>query len=189
MRLETERLLIRPFTMGDLDEAHRLLDIDIEWSGPDFSLEQRRDRLRFHIALAEWWDSGGIYGNRAIILEETGALIGLCGFVPAPCTPEECALFGPELFGTPPDDPCTSLELHLGYALGSDYRGKGYATEAVRMLVDYAFEEIRVRRIMAMTDRPNTGSIRLMERLGMRTARNPHADWPGVVGILDKDRL
>lgn len=189
MRLETERLLIRPFTMEDLDEAHRVLDIDIGWSGAGFSLEQRRDRLRFHIALAEWWDSGGIYGNRAIILEETGALIGLCGFVPALCTPEERALFGPELFGTSPDDPYTSLELHLAYALGSDYRGKGHATEAVRALIRCAFEEIRVRRIMAMTDRPNTGSIRVMERLGMRTARNPHADWPGVVGILDNDRL
>ncbi len=39
---ETEHLIIRPFGMGDLEEAHRLLDGDIQWAGPGRSLEYRR---------------------------------------------------------------------------------------------------------------------------------------------------
>ena len=44
--LETERLIIRPFVTDDLEVAYQLLDIDIQWSGPSFSLEQRRKRLQ-----------------------------------------------------------------------------------------------------------------------------------------------
>jgi RimJ/RimL family protein N-acetyltransferase len=47
--LETARLLIRPFTMDDLEEVHRLLDLDIQWAGPGFPLERRRERLQLQV--------------------------------------------------------------------------------------------------------------------------------------------
>jgi RimJ/RimL family protein N-acetyltransferase len=71
------------------------------------------------------------------------------------------------------------------------YRGQGYATEAVRTLVDHAFRELRVRRLFATTNRKNTGSINLMKRIGMRIANNPEhpeMDWPegpGVAGVIE----
>ena len=64
--LETARLWVRPFTEEDLDAAHRLLDVDLRWSGPDFTRERRRERLAFSIALAQWDDTGRLYGYRAI---------------------------------------------------------------------------------------------------------------------------
>lgn len=56
----------------------------------------------------------------------------------------------------------------VGYVFNTSYQGKGYATEAVRTLVDIAFEDWGARRVIAMCNPINTHSWKLMERLGMR---------------------
>ena len=189
--LETERLIIRPFVMQDLAAAHQLLDVDIQWSGPSFSLDQRRQRLQFYISLAQWGDTGCIYGYRAITLKPNSLLIGICGFTPVLWQAQLKARLWPELFGEMKDDPYASLELDIGYALGSQHRGQGYATEAVKALVDYAFRALTVHWIFAGTERSNTGSIRMMQHIGMQVASNPdqpELDWPhgpGVAGVLE----
>jgi hypothetical protein len=63
--------------LDDLDAAHQLLDVDLQWSGPDFTRAQRRERLAFAIALAQRDDTGRLYGYRAITLKRTADLIGL----------------------------------------------------------------------------------------------------------------
>lgn len=54
----------------------------------------------------------------------------------------------------------------IGYALQSTYWGRGYAQEAMRLAVDYAFDALRLRRIEADIDPRNQGSCRLVERMG-----------------------
>jgi RimJ/RimL family protein N-acetyltransferase len=56
----------------------------------------------------------------------------------------------------------------IGYALGVKYRGRGYATEAARALMEYGFEVLKYHRIQAETSTANPASYRVMERLGMR---------------------
>ena len=56
----------------------------------------------------------------------------------------------------------------IGWALGVDYRGQGYATKAAAALINYGFQELGLHRIEASTSRDNTASWKLMERLGMR---------------------
>jgi len=56
----------------------------------------------------------------------------------------------------------------IGWSLHPDYQGQGYATEAARVLLDYAFVERDLRRVTSGCDTRNTASCRLMERLGMR---------------------
>ncbi len=56
----------------------------------------------------------------------------------------------------------------IGWALGVDYRGRGYATEAARALMGYGFRSLGLHRIEADTSSRNPDSLRLMERLGMR---------------------
>ena len=46
--------------------------------------------------------------------------------------------------------------------------GRGLATEASTAVIDYAFDELGFRELLASTDPPNRASIRVMERLGMR---------------------
>ncbi|MGH2520966.1 MAG: GNAT family N-acetyltransferase, partial [Anaerolineales bacterium] len=63
----------------------------------------------------------------------------------------------------------------------------GYATEAARALIGYAFRELNLRRIVATTDYTNEASIAVMRRLGMRIEKNPYPEpeWFQVVGVLE----
>lgn len=54
----------------------------------------------------------------------------------------------------------------IGYTLVAEAQGRGYATEAARALVDFAFSHAEVRRVCAQTLPHHTPSIRVMERLG-----------------------
>ncbi len=78
-------------------------------------------------------------------------------------------------------------EVGLYHALGTARQGKGYATEAASALASYAFETIRLRRIVATTTYDNSASIAVMRRLGMHIECNPYPEpsWMQVVGILE----
>ena len=54
----------------------------------------------------------------------------------------------------------------LGYSLDKDHHGKGYATEAVRLILDYAFKEVGIHRIEAGVMPRNIGSARVLEKAG-----------------------
>jgi RimJ/RimL family protein N-acetyltransferase len=79
--------------------------------------------------------------------------------------------------------------VELGWVLDPAYTGRGYATEAVRELLRYSFEELGVRRVTANCFLANHTSWRLMEHVGMR--REIHAvreslhrseEWLDTVG-------
>jgi RimJ/RimL family protein N-acetyltransferase len=56
----------------------------------------------------------------------------------------------------------------IGYVFHPDYGGQGFATEAVRALLDIAFGTYCLRRVTARIDARNLASLRLAERVGMR---------------------
>jgi ribosomal-protein-alanine N-acetyltransferase len=56
----------------------------------------------------------------------------------------------------------------VGYRLGKPYWGQGYATEALRAVIAYLFEQTTVNRISAFTWAENTASARVLEKAGMR---------------------
>lgn len=144
--------------------------------------------------LSQWDEGSYLFGYRAVLLKESGQMIGMCGFLPSLWQPRNKELFWTQLFGQP-DNPAdrgySSFELEIGYALSSNYRRRGYATEAVKALLDYAFNSLKVKRIFAGTNRSNTGSINLMQRIGMRTVNHPERpdeewpDGPAVVGCIE----
>jgi ribosomal-protein-alanine N-acetyltransferase len=72
-------------------------------------------------------------------------------------------LIGDGGFKGPPD---ADGMVELGYSVLQSYRNRGYATEAVKALVEWASEHPEVRRIVAETKRTNTGSIRVLEKNG-----------------------
>lgn len=55
---------------------------------------------------------------------------------------------------------------NLGYWIHPDHQGEGYATEAVRLIISYGFNELRLHRISATIAAPNTASRRVVEKLG-----------------------
>ena len=59
-------------------------------------------------------------------------------------------------------------QVELGCTLDKDYQGKGYATEALREIINYLFQDLEKRRIVTSIDPRNIKSIGLVERLGFR---------------------
>jgi RimJ/RimL family protein N-acetyltransferase len=59
-------------------------------------------------------------------------------------------------------------QAEIGFTLAAASQGQGYAGEAVRRLLEYLFNELRLHRVTAGCDVRNEPSYRLMERLGMR---------------------
>jgi RimJ/RimL family protein N-acetyltransferase len=78
-------------------------------------------------------------------------------------------------------------EFGLFWAIGPEQQRHGYATEAAQALIDFAFQQLRVKRLIATTEYDNAASIGVMRKLGMRVEKNPFSDppWLQVVGILD----
>jgi len=190
--LETDRLLIRPFEMEDLQDVHQLLDVDLAEAhlGTDkyASLNERAEWLRWsalnHTQLAKLYQPP--YGDRAMILKATGQLIGACGYVPCLMPFEQLPGFverkrteGESLYST---------EFGLFYAISPAHQRKGYATEAAQALIDYAFKELKLRRVIATTTYDNLASQGVMRKLGMRIVRNPLPEppWMQVVGFIQQ---
>jgi ribosomal-protein-alanine N-acetyltransferase len=70
--------------------------------------------------------------------------------------------------------------VEVGWRLGREHWGKGYATEAARAAVGYAFGELGLDEIVSFTSRLNTPSIRVMERIGMTHDPADDFDHPRV---------
>lgn len=80
-------------------------------------------------------------------------------------------------------------EVELYYKLGRDFWGQGYAAEACRALIDFAFGPMRLARLVTLTQPGNQRSIRLLRRLGMTIAPAPDEWRPEVIGVLLSPRL
>ncbi|SEJ51304.1 aminoglycoside 6'-N-acetyltransferase [Deinococcus reticulitermitis] len=84
----------------------------------------------------------------------------------------------------------------IGWVLHPDFSGRGLATEAVRPVLDAAFDVYGVRRVAARMDARNAASARLCERLGMRREAHLRQDWWSkgewtdtlIYGMLVSDR-
>lgn len=147
--LETERLLLRPFTPGDVDAV--------------FAYRQREDVTRFmfdapmsHAACSEalqahagmtTWAAEGDKLVLAVERREDGAMMG------------EAVLILRS---------AVSRQAEVGFAFHPDFYGRGYATEASRRLLALGFDAAGVHRVYARCHPDNTASRRVMERLGMR---------------------
>lgn len=192
--LTTERLLIRPLVMADLDAVHRVYD-DIAATSPtgwpswaeasSGDVTTRLDRQRWlHWTTLTYGELARLhqppYGDRGIELRQTEELIGVCGFVPC------LDVFGqvPALSAGSPG--LASTEFGLYWAIAPAHQRRGYATEAGRAMIEYAFGELRLHRVIATTTYENAASIGVMRKLGMRIERNPFPDppWLQVVGLL-----
>jgi RimJ/RimL family protein N-acetyltransferase len=74
-------------------------------------------------------------------------------------------------------------QIEIGYTLDKTFRGKGYATEALIVIIDYLVFNLNKHRIIASIDPTNSASIKLIERLGFRKEAHFvkslffHGDW------------
>jgi len=67
-------------------------------------------------------------------------------------------------------------EAALGYCMHPRHWGKGHATEAARLMLNFGFSRLRLHRIIATCDEENTASIRVLEKLRMRREAHHQED-------------
>jgi RimJ/RimL family protein N-acetyltransferase len=148
--LPGQRVVLRRFRLEDVADfvAYRS-DPDVaryqSWDAPYPSEEGERFvrqlMLQHPDAVGEWFQF-------AVALRATsGQLIGDCAAVPLADDPRQC---------------------EIGFTIAPRYQGHGFATEAVRLLVDYLFDARGKHRVTARCDPRNAASVALLERLGMR---------------------
>ncbi len=150
--IETERLLLRQFTMDDLDDLYFI------YSHPDLSKylsnEQplRLDQTRAAInSIAECWRQHN-FGVWAVVYKKHQKLIGHCGLKFLENTPE----------------------VQIGYLLLKDYWRRGLGTEAAAAVLKYGFEVVKLERIVAIAKPENIASRRVMEKVGMKYEKDAY---------------
>ncbi|NJE06589.1 N-acetyltransferase [Thermococcus sp. M36] len=81
----------------------------------------------------------------------------------------------------------------LGYFLAREYWGRGYASEAVKLALEYAFEWLNLRKVYARVYEPNVPSIRVLEKNGFTLAgrwkRHQYVPGEGFVDVLLYERF
>jgi RimJ/RimL family protein N-acetyltransferase len=112
------------------------------------------------------WDRTDAAGIRAEIEEMAGRLPGEPGWVQLSLEDRETgAIVGDVGLSVAPGEPGV---VKLGYTVAPEYQRRGYATEAVRALVAYAFEVLGAERVRAYADGDNLASHRVAENAGLR---------------------
>lgn len=84
----------------------------------------------------------------------------------------------------------------IGFTLAAEFQGKGYASEAIRRMLDHLFDDLGLHRVIAECDARNLASARLLERTGFQLEgrRREHTlskgEWTDdlVFGLLARER-
>ena len=145
--LETERLILRqmttddaPFILGLLNEPSFLQNIG------DRKVRTLEDARSYILnGPVKSYEKHG-FGLYLVAMKETNESIGMCGLIKR-----------------------EGLEdVDIGYALLPKFWSKGYAVEAARATKEYAKDVIGLKRLVAIVDPANEGSIRVLEKIGLR---------------------
>ena len=143
---ETERLKIRQFYTKDLGPLLAIMkkpEVMYAWEA-GFSKSETRKWLNRQ--LTRYHKDG--YGYFAVVLKDTGKLIGQAGLIKSEVNGENV--------------------VEIGYIFDNTAWGHGYAVEAARACVDLAFHELGLNKLHATIRLENTASVKVAEKLGMR---------------------
>lgn len=140
---ETERLYVRRFTKTDIESFYQLNN------DPDIMVYIRKPKSKeectyFLMENIADYERSPMGGRWALLEKESDRFVGSFAIIP--------------LEGT--DD------WQIGYALLKEEWNKGYATEVVNGGIQYVFEKMKLPKIMAVTEPPNTSSQNVLNKTG-----------------------
>ena len=144
--LETERLLVRQYTLNDIDELHKIMsDVRVHTYTKDMNNPWNEKRTKEYIQFMINKDFRTLdCFHGAVVEKKTNQLIGLCGL-----------------------NPYMAKEPEIEFKLGVPYWSKGYATELGRQIIKEAFAITDIKGIYGMAQPENVASRKVLERIGM----------------------
>jgi [ribosomal protein S5]-alanine N-acetyltransferase len=154
--LQTERLTLRAPAWEDLDALHQIFsDAEVMryWSSPPHGDRERTREML--VAIGRGFEDRTVL-QWAIERDDDRRVLGTVTLMPAP--------------GGQP-------RAEFGYILGRAHWGQGYAFEAQRRLIAFAFEDLALHRLEADVHRENAASVRSLERLGFRHEGTLRERW------------
>jgi RimJ/RimL family protein N-acetyltransferase len=145
--LETDRLVLRHQVLGDLDRLYEIYqDPEVTRFIPDAPQAYQDTKAEL-----EWFLNGHPkypqLGLWATLDKKTNQFIGRCGLLP-------WTIDGYE-------------EVEVAYLLSKAYWGRGLGTEVAQGIMQYAFEQLHLTRLICLIDPENQASIRVACKLGM----------------------
>ncbi|MGD9108091.1 MAG: GNAT family N-acetyltransferase [Gammaproteobacteria bacterium] len=154
-KIETERLIIRPYECRDLDDVYEQFKnaAATKYISGVKTYEETKKYLEDKITYLE---QNFPLGRRAVVLKKSNKVIGYCGLEPILVESEYL--------------------IELSYGLNCEYWGYGYAFEAAKAMLDYGFEIAKFTEIFSAINPKNIGSIKIAKKLGLQYQKD--IDWP-----------
>lgn len=155
LNLETDRLLLRPLELTDAEdmfamdknpEVHKYL-----WQKP---FEYISESIKIIEYVRNQYETNNI-GRFATIIKETGEFIGWTGI---------------KFVDNHTENGNTNF-FDYGYRLNEKFWGKGYATEATKLWLDYGLNQMNIDKIHAYTHGENIASNKVLKKTGMSFMR------------------
>ena len=171
--LETERLILRRFTMSDLEQIFYNCWSDVEvWKWTKYKpMHCVEDVVNVAEMFTGKWLNAYDRPNRyswAIQLKSSSEVIG-------------------RFFGMNPDDELRQVE--LAYELGRNWWNQGFVTEATRIIIDFFFKEVGFNRIYAGHSHENPASGKVLQKCGMVCEGTMRQAYKCNNGVIDKADL
>jgi RimJ/RimL family protein N-acetyltransferase len=160
--LETERLNLRRLEAGDAAFILELLNDEsfLRHIG-DKGVRTIEDAVRYILTVPiESYARHG-FGLWLVELKASGTPVGICGLVKRDTLPDA----------------------DIGYAFLPRFRASGYAAESAAAVLSYGLNALGLRRLLAVTQPENAGSIRVLEKIGLKFERRVRlsADAPELM--------
>jgi RimJ/RimL family protein N-acetyltransferase len=176
LRVETVRLLLRPFVAEDFDFV---FDIQSRPEVARYLYWEARTEAEVRASMEKKIASSAIHteGDPLFLAVELKATNQLVADVVLQWVSEEHRLG------------------EIGFIVHPDHQGQGYATESSQVLLEHAFEDLALHRVVGRVEPRNVASARVLEKLGMR--REAHlvenefvkGEWQSelIYAILDRE--
>ena len=168
IKLETERLILRNYTMDDVPAVHEYVSSEEVSRYEDFwplTVEEVAE------GLSEWKDMDN---RMAVVLKQTGELIGSVGY------------------WDDEEDENGETEYSIDFDFNPRFWHRGYAFEAAKEVVRHLTEDLHVKEIWGDCDERNTASSKLLERLGFQlveTVDDAYKEDAGGNPIMIRSRV
>lgn len=158
MILETERLLLREMNQQDFPALCMILQDKEVMYAYEHAFDDEEAQAWLDNQIQRYRDCG--FGLWAVILKETGKMIGQCGITKQKCNGKEV--------------------LEVGYLFQKSFWHRGYATEAAVACKNYAFEKLSASEVYSIIRDTNTASQKVAERNGMVPAETLTKHYYGM---------